>query len=298
MSVNRYNIKKWFLMLTGRSLAHVEQGIGKVYSKNSIKGYYNDLTKKVTRSNFELIPIETVANGQQLYVATEIFQYGLGAYDLFLITKQHQYLNKFKACLEWAVLNQQEDGSWNNFYYVYPGNPYSAMTQGEGISLLLRGYVFFHNNNYMLCAQKAVSFLIKDVNEGGTSRYEGDGLVLLEYTHLPLVLNGWIFALFGLLDFQKVTHDETITVLLYDTMSTMKKKLPEFDNGYWSMYDNVSIIASPFYHKLHIALLNVMGDLFDDPCFFEYAKKFNDYTKKPSYRIKSFVKKVLQKIKE
>lgn len=35
-------------MLLGKSVEHVHQGEGKVYSKDEIKGYYNDLTKKVT----------------------------------------------------------------------------------------------------------------------------------------------------------------------------------------------------------------------------------------------------------
>ena len=48
MAINIIQIQRWTKMLVGRSVEHVNQGIGKVYSKNEIKGYYNDLTGKVT----------------------------------------------------------------------------------------------------------------------------------------------------------------------------------------------------------------------------------------------------------
>lgn len=48
MAVNIIQIQRWTKMLLGRSVEHVHQGEGKVYSKDEIKGYYNDLTKKVT----------------------------------------------------------------------------------------------------------------------------------------------------------------------------------------------------------------------------------------------------------
>lgn len=48
MAINIIQIQRWAKMLVGRSVEHVNQSIGKVYSKNEIRGYYNDLTEKVT----------------------------------------------------------------------------------------------------------------------------------------------------------------------------------------------------------------------------------------------------------
>lgn len=48
MGISIYKIKKWTKMLTGRSISHVNQGMGKIYSKDDIRGYYNNLTEKVT----------------------------------------------------------------------------------------------------------------------------------------------------------------------------------------------------------------------------------------------------------
>lgn len=49
MSITAYNIKKWTRMCLGKSILHVDQGEGKIYSIEEIKGYYNDLTEKVTK---------------------------------------------------------------------------------------------------------------------------------------------------------------------------------------------------------------------------------------------------------
>ena len=41
-------------MLLGKSLLHVNQPKGKYYEKNQVVGYYNDLTEKVTKSNYKI----------------------------------------------------------------------------------------------------------------------------------------------------------------------------------------------------------------------------------------------------
>ena len=42
---------KWYKMIIGKSIQHVPQGEGKVYSKTYLRGYYNDLTNKFLGSN-------------------------------------------------------------------------------------------------------------------------------------------------------------------------------------------------------------------------------------------------------
>ena len=129
-------------MITGRSVSHVKQPIGKHYSKLTVEGYYNDLTRKVLRGKGSLLPSEKVETGEVLTLPTEVFQYGLGAYDLYLTSKKAKYLEIFKECSYWAINNLVDNGSWNNFYFIYPNNPYSSMTQGEGASLLFRAWCF------------------------------------------------------------------------------------------------------------------------------------------------------------
>ena len=39
-------LKRWTKIILGKSAAAVQQGIGRCYAKNEIRGYYHDLTNK------------------------------------------------------------------------------------------------------------------------------------------------------------------------------------------------------------------------------------------------------------
>ena len=302
MAITVYNLKKWYKMLIGQSIMHVDQNIGRIFLVDEIKGYYNDLTKKVTEDKEILystrLPRNVIDNGDRVLFPTQIFQYGLGSFDLYLLKKEDIYLKKFKKCLEWAYETQQEDGAWNNFYFIHPKNPYSAMSQGEGASLLIRGFKLYKDEKYIKAANRAINFMLKHVSEGGTASFIGNEKVLLEYTHQPVVLNGLIFALFGLYDFILVSSNNKYKDIFYDYINSLKKLLPRFDNGYWSMYNCEGMIASLFYHKLHIAQLYALYAITNENIFKEYAIKWERYLNTKYYKNKAFFVKVFQKILE
>lgn len=299
MGISIYKVKKWYKMMTGKSISHVNQGEGSCYSKTEVAGYYNDLTEKVTRDDPNiLIPKYYVDTGEEMYFSIGIFQYGLAAYDLFLKTHDDNYKNKLLACADWAVENQQPDGGWVTFTYRDPEHPYSSMAQGEGISMLIRAHIVTADSKYMDAVNKAKNFMLKPINEGGTTSYDNDNVIFYEYTDSPIVLNGWIFSLWGLYDYCKYTKDEKAKDILEQTLASLKKKLPDFDIKYWSKYEDGKKICSPFYHKLHVAQLSVMFDLFGDEIYKEYAEKWNKYQKSFWKPKRAFLKKALQKIFE
>lgn len=302
MAINKYKIRKWIDMLRGDSVHHVNQDKGHIYSVSEIKGYYNNLTEKVSRfgRKDDAVPKSFVDTGEEIYFSIEIFQYGLGAYDLYLLSekKDASYLAKVKSCAEWAVENQQEDGAWVTFAYENPEYPYSAMAQGEAVSLLLRAYIETKNEKYITTANKALEFMLLPFEKGGPTKYEGDDLYLYECPRDPLILNGWIFALWGLMDYCKMFPEAECKPVLDKTLATLEKKLPEFDLPYWSMYEAGKRICSPFYHKLHIAQLNVMSELTGEKIYKDYADKWQRYHDNWFYRKGAFVKKASQKIFE
>lgn len=300
MGINLQKIKKWTNMLTGNSSYHVNQVEGRIYSKEKVEGYYNDLTEKVSRFGLpgDEIPITIVDSGEKLYFSIAIFQYGLAAYDLLLL-KEGDVIglkSKVLACANWAVENQQIDGSWVTFAYENPKHPYSSMAQAEAISLLLRAYQIENDNKYIDAAKKSVNFMLIPIEEGGTTRYEGKQVFFYECTHEPLILNGWIFSLWGLMDYCKFFKDTSVQNILSKSLMTLETKLSDFDLGYWSMYEDGMRISSPFYHKLHIAQLKVMYDLTGRNVYLYYADKFEKYYNNGFNRKRAFVKKALQKI--
>lgn len=299
MGVSIYKIKKWWKMITGKSIHHVNQGVGTCYSKTAIEGYYNDLTEKVTRDDPDiLVPKYCVDTGDEMYFPIGIFQYGLAAHDLFLKTNDEIYKKKTLACANWAIENQQENGGWITFAFEDPEFPYSSMAQGEGCSLLLRAMQLEDEEKYFISAQKAIEFMLIPKNEGGTAEYVDEDVFLYEFSRQPLVLNGWIFSYWGMRDYAIATQNEAAQRTADAIAKTILKLLPDYDTGYWSKYDLNKRIASPFYHKLHIAQLNVMYDLTGYSGFREYAEKWTKYGKNPFKKSRAFIKKVLEKIWE
>ena len=295
MAISLYRIKKWAKMLTGKSNLHVCQDEGKCYSVDSIKGYYNNLTEKVTLYGVEhgTIPLYPNEKGEMIEFAIGIFQYGLASYDLFLMEQNKTYLEDAIYCGEWALKNQHNDGSWDCF----GKGVYSSMAQGEAISLLARLYISTQDEKYLQPIMNAKKFLIKPIEEGGVAKKSGDSLILLEYVDKPLVLNGWIFSLWGLLDYCKLFPEDKESKQQYDaSFDAMIRKLSEFDNGYWSLYNNEGMMASPFYHHLHINQLRAMFALTSRNEFKEYSEKWEKYSNSWWNRKKAFAVKAIQKL--
>lgn len=301
MSINKFYVKKWSKMIFGKSILHVDQGIGKSYKKNKISGYYNDLTEKIIRSNLKEgeLPLTELPNGDKVLFSIAIFQYGLGAYDLYLQTRDEKYLTIFKNCVNWTVNNQDNNGGWKSFQYDYPKQPYSSMAQGEAISLLSRAYIEFNNEMYLSKIKQAMKLLIKPVCEGGVADYCDGKVYLKEFVNEPVVLNGWIFSIWGVYDYLILfPKDKKIKEFYKKTLDTLIFDLPKYDLKYWSKYDMNKKVASPFYHKLHIHQLEVLYDLTGDSIFKTYSQKFNNYNNKKIYKMKAFIKKTKQKIFE
>ena len=302
MAINKYYFKKWFLMLIGKSVNHAPQKVGRFFSVNQVSGYYNDLTKKVKMQpkylNIKGFPDVEKSNGERCVFPVSIFQYSLGSYDLFLKTGNKKYLDKFVEGAKWAIDNQLTNGAWDNFSAFYKDHPYGAMCQGEGASLMLRYYAFSNEKDYLSASIKAIKFMCSSLENGGTTFAEKDNLIFLEYTNKRPVLNGWIFAIFGVYDLWLTTKEAEYSQLFLNSIKSLKLYLPQFDCGYWSYYDLDKRIASPFYHKLHIAQLKALLFITNDGFFEHYIKLFEKYNSNIFLKLKAFFVKAAQKIKE
>ena len=289
-------------MLTGKSVWHVNQDVGKFFKTGEVGGYYNNLTEKVSMMpellGVQSLPMLEISNGRTVEFPVAIFQYGLGAYDLFIESNDSKYLDKFLQCVSWTLEHQESSGAWNNFFYIYPDHPYGAMAQGEGASLLIRAYVQTKDKRCLEAATMAIDFMLKPIEEGGTTDFS-DGVILLEYPHRKVVLNGWIFAWWGLYDYVTIIKDNGYYKKLLDkSLLSLEKLLPCFANTYWSIYDFENRIASPFYHNLHIAQMQAMFILTGDEIFNQYAKRWSKQQKNFFCKSAAFVKKAIQKILE
>lgn len=293
-------MNKWIRMLNGKSILHVNQDVGKVFSKNEVTGYYNNLTEKVLNTNALLdetgLVYNVTSDGNKVYFSIAIFHYGLGAYDLFIMTGCPKYKAAFMRTVEWAFKNQEETGAWDTFSIVGARIPYSSMAQGEGASLLVRAYKETHDEKYLKAAKKAIDFMCIPIADGGCTHYAGGKVWFKEYIEKPVVLNGWIFSIWGLYDYYKASNDERYHNILTNAIQTLEKDIETFDCKFWSRYDMENTIASPFYHRLHIAQLKVMYELFGCGTFMEYVEKWGKYQESKLNCCKAFIIKAYQKL--
>jgi len=69
--------------------------------------------------------------------------------------------------------------------------------------------------------------------------------------------------------------------LLAEAVRTLKNNLHRFDAGFWSLYEQagtrMKMLASPFYHHLHIVQLRVMHRLTGESVFADYARRWEAY---------------------
>lgn len=297
-------IKRWGKIVAGKTEVAVRQGPGLCYGHGEIAGYYNDLTGKVSPNTLldeSGVPLSVISGGEKVHFPISIFQYALGRYDLSLLNPDETstHLSSFRACARWAMEAQREDGSWDAFgplkskiYTV------SSMAQGEGCSVLLRAYKAFGDEGYLDGALRAVDFMLRPFEEGGVSIYGDKSLYLEEYPQVPRrsVLNGWIFSVFGLIDATNVSG--RYRAPLARTLDTLEATLPRYDAGYWSYYDLSGRIASPAYHELHIAQLDVLADVTGRGAFGRWRDHFSEYESKALNRRRAIATKVVQKLTE
>lgn len=296
--------KRWINIILGRSSVAVKQGVGKCYSKSEIRGYYNDLTGKVSPATLldeKGIPVNITSSGMRVYSLVTIMQYALGCYDKYLLANDEDCKNSFLKLADFIMKNQEENGKWDARASIgsTKGNS-SCMAQGQGCSIMLRAHILSGDYRYAHSAEKAVTFMLLPSSMGGTAIYCGNDISFEKYppqeNQASSVLNGWIFALFGLYDYILATKLPDYYRIWEQSCRTLEAKLPLYDRNFWSNYDLIGTISSPAYHSVHITLLTALSDLSSSQIMACYANKFSEYEKSPLNQIRAISTKFVQKI--
>jgi heparosan-N-sulfate-glucuronate 5-epimerase len=227
------------------------------------------------------------------YNPIAIAQYGLGNYNLFRRNADSGRRNRFFLIADWLCshLERNEHGLavWNHhFDWEYRETLtapwYSALAQGQGISVLVRAHLESGDSRYLNAAESALTSFYRSTGEGGVAFTDERGdLWFEEYivsrpTH---ILNGFIWAVWGIYDYVLATKDDSARGLFARVVQTLLQNLDRYDLGFWSLYEQsgtrVPMIASPFYHQLHIVQLRVMHRLTSEEAFARVADRWESY---------------------
>jgi heparosan-N-sulfate-glucuronate 5-epimerase len=232
-----------------------------------------------------------IQGGGKEYFAVTIAQYALGNFELWLETRWDKYREKFLRLAHWLETNAETVGKdvvvwsakfdWPAFGLSAPW--ISSMAQGEAVSVLLRAHQIERREvSLELTRKAAASFFIPVGEPGGVKYVDKDGDVWFEeyITEPPAhVLNGFVFSLFGLLDYARVTGDEKARKAWEQGVLTLERKLHLFDTGCWSRYDLLrDRVASEFYHgNIHVPLLKAMHLATGKQVFLDFAQRWERY---------------------
>lgn len=206
-----------------------------------------------------------IMNNTPVEFSITIFNYGLGLIDL----NDPKNNQDIKLILDWAISNQSENGGWlNNFdwnFFNLKKGWGSAMGQGLGISFIYRCYILglLEKEKALFIIKKAKTYMLETP---ALVHINKDIEILQEFENTNKdVLNGYIFAIWGLLDYGHLTNDYT----LYNKyVNNLKHIISEYScYNYWSYYSLKKDFSSIFYHKLHIEQLKSIKHQLNDNYF-------------------------------
>ena len=159
------------------------------------------------------------------------------------------------------------------------------------------------DEKYRGAAERAFVTLTKPVPEGGVLfEDEGKNLWIEEYLVDPPthILNGFIWALWGVSDFWQARGDDTAKMIFERGVHTLLSNLRCYDTGYWSLYEQsgtrLKMLASPFYHHLHIVQLRVMAHLTGEREFANVADRWENYARHRANRARALIEKGVFKL--
>jgi hypothetical protein len=242
------------------------------------------------------------------YNPIAIAQFGLGNLNLWARDKSEIRRERALLIADWLVDNLEANyrglSMWmHKFDWEYRDTLhapwYSGLAQGQGISLLLRAHAETENPRYLEATEKAFIALATPVQDGGTIFTDKRGHRWIEEyivdppTH---ILNGFLWALWGVHDYLLVTDSSDARELRDAFTETLLANLHAYDLGYWSLYEQsgtrLKMIASPFYHQLHIVQLRITASMTGERAFSDYADRWQRYRESRVNRGRALVHKI------
>ena len=283
------------------------KSVGQYYMLFHHKAEYDDL---LDRQGIPVLNYHGDIGNQ--YNPIAIAQWGLGNYNIWHETKSDLHFKKFIKCADWLIDNLEKNSNgykvWmHHFDFEYRDTLkaplYSGLAQGQGISVLIRALKETNDSRYKKAAEEAIKVFGVSTESGGVNFIDSDGNPWIEeyIVHPPThILNGFIWGLWGLYDYGIFFNDEKVLMRYECYIDTLVKNLDSYDTGFWSLYEHsgtwLGMIASTFYHKLHIVQLKVLFELTNKNIFSKTAKKWESYLESSFNKKRALFQKVIFKV--
>jgi hypothetical protein len=219
------------------------------------------------------------------FTPTMVAQMALANWDAHLVTGHERYRSRFMEHADLLLANQA-DGRWNWQIEISSRGlkaPWiSGMTQSLGISVLLRAYQLTTDVAYLNAASTALAWMRKPLSSGGVAIRTYSGTWYEEYPNAERpshVLNGHIWALFGIWDYFRVTRDPEAARMFREGVDALRAEVGRYDVGYWVVYDqlNRADMVNGFYMSFIIEQLKALYAITGDRELRRLARKWTGY---------------------
>lgn len=279
----------------GRGEGYEPQPVGAAFRQDRLAGYYIDFIGKTTSPGASLPETLTPAASAQL---------ALGWWDRSLAGERPALECFLRVC---RVLDRGgEPAVGGGMLWPYSVDVpkyglvapwYSAMAQGQIASVYARAYVVTGESSF---ADRACLAALPILGGGpaGLVSSTPHGPVLEEAPSDPPshILNGWIYALWGVFDVHLALGTASAGDAFQAGVACLRGLLPRYDAGWWSRYSlyphPLADLAKPFYHRLHVAQLEVLYRLTGFPDLHRTAVRWHAYDT-PSRRAAALAQKAL-----
>ncbi len=233
------------------------------------------------------------------YHPIRIAQFALHRFGVWCATGDPSAHLDFLAQASWLRDHQCTGRIPGRYRFEFPWSKYgagsgwtSAMAQGEAISVLLRAESITSGNGYGDAAARAALPFRHEIADGGVTWRKGSSVFFEEIAndHAPHVLNGCIFALWGLWELWMRDGERWQGELVEQSVDTLRHWLPKFDTGWWTLYSLMRTstghphVATLKYHAFHIAQMHVLAHMFNERVFHEAAERWTSYAQRPTCR--------------
>jgi hypothetical protein len=252
---------------------------GSFFEVDAVRGYYIDFRSKTSTPE---------AQAPDQLLPADVAQLALGWWDRGLAGESGAVDAFWRACrmLETAA-EMHTHALWWPYrvslrkYNIEPP-AYSAMAQGQAASVFVRAYHASRDERHAEIAVAAVQPLL-DAGDSGLVSNTPAGPVLEEIAGRPPshILNGWVYALWGLRDVAVGLHHKPAQQLHDASLEALRLMIPEYDTGWWTRYSlyphRLTDLAKPFYHRLHVDQMDVLHRLTGVEEFAQASRRWRSY---------------------
>jgi glycosyltransferase involved in cell wall biosynthesis len=258
-----------------RGPGYEPQPLGRHFDAEDIQGYYLDLRAKTT---------SPTAEAPERLVPAGLAQLALGWWERSL-DGEETALEAFDSTCRLLLERAVPQGDALVWPYDMPVPKYglrppwfSAMSQGQIASVFVRAAS--RHEGAVETALRALRPLLDRAAPFVVMSKAGPVLEEAPTSPPSQVLNGWIYALWGVRDVAVGLGSADAAALFDESLEALRATLDRYDTGWWSRYSlwaDGRDLAKPFYHRIHVVQLEALHALTGASEFATVAARWRAY---------------------